>query len=65
MKNYKKYIKKCRYCGKNVTNGGDICVNCRDKLPYVRKLLSMVNDMREKRDRAKKAEECSDELKQE
>lgn len=55
------YIKKCRYCGKKAINSGDVCANCRDKLPYVRILLHMVNDIKDKRDSTKKVEECTNE----
>lgn len=35
---------KCKYCGSNVIKGKDICNNCYQKEPLIRKLLQMVND---------------------
>ena len=38
-------VKRCVYCGFVVTSG-DLCNNCRNKLPLVRKLVKMLKPYR-------------------
>ena len=38
----------CKYCGGRLAPGSDMCANCRVKLPYVRKLLQIVAEIKAK-----------------
>ena len=40
----------CKYCGGKAQKYQTICANCYVKLRLIRKLLKMVNDMKERRD---------------
>ena len=33
---------KCKYCGVDVYGDGNICSNCREKLPLVRTIFKML-----------------------
>lgn len=33
--------KLCVYCGRSVTNGGSMCQACREKLPFVRRIIAI------------------------
>jgi ribosomal protein L32 len=37
----------CRYCGTMVLND-TVCFRCREKLPLVRKLLKIANELKER-----------------
>ena len=38
---------KCKYCGLNTHIKSDICYKCRDKLPFVKKLIKIFQEIKE------------------
>lgn len=47
----KKYTNRCRYCNRKVASEGNVCSTCREKLPYVRRLLELANVIKEAAER--------------
>lgn len=41
-------VKECKYCGKAVREGQEICTHCYSKLKLVRKLLKTVSKLNRK-----------------